>query len=203
MRRTKTASTVALELHDWWRRQRRWKTKVEAANSMGMPVTTFKGYFSGSAPTPENRRRLYAATGLDIFADQHASTMTPPSPVVVEAESKLSEVSQTLRVLSEQFASLHEVFEQLKTRDEPARVVSLPQRANAADRAEEAVALIYELIALLDGFRGAKEDRDALRRRIHGPDVGYLASLATALLDEERFESWSAVSSYRPLGIRR
>lgn len=198
-----TTSTLALELNAWWRRQRRWKTKAQAAEALGMPASTFKGYFAGIAPSADNRRKLHEATGLAIFADEGVTEKQTTSPVVVEAESKLSEVSQTLRVLSEQFASLHDVFEQLKAREEPGSVVPFPNRASADDRAEEATSLIYRLIAVLDSFRTSRIERDSLRRHVHGPDVGYLASLATALLEEERFESWSAVSSYRPLGVRR
>lgn len=168
-----------------------------------MPASTFKGYFAGIAPSADNRRKLHEATGLAVFADESATEKQATSPVVVEAEFKLSEVSQTLRVLSEQFASLHDVFEQLKAREEPGRVVQFANRASAEDRAEEASALIYQLIAVLDSFRTSALERDSLRRRVHGQDVGYLTSLGTALLEEERFQSWSAVSSYRPLGVRR
>jgi hypothetical protein len=59
------------------------------------------------------------------------------------------------------------------------------------------------LIAILDTFRDDEHDRVVLRQRLHGPDVGYLISLVAALLDETKFQSWSAVSSYRPLGVRR
>lgn len=199
----RTTSTHALELNAWWRTQRRWTTKVEAAQALGMPASTFKGYFAGIAPNPENRRKLHEATGLAVFADEAPSSAPPASPVVVEADAKLSEVSQTLRLLSEQFASLHDVFEELKAREQPGRVVPFPQRASADERADEAIAILYRLIAVLDSFRSSAVERDVLRRRLHGPDVGYLASLATALLDEDRFDSWNNVSSYRPLGVRR
>lgn len=202
---SQAASPSALALNDWWRRQRRWKTKAAAAQAAGMPASTFKGYFAGITPSSENRPKLYALTGLEIFSDAEAgaSPSITASPVVVEAESKLSDVSETLRVLSQQFASLHELFEQLKAVDQPGRVVAFPQRASADERADEAAALVYRLIAVLDSFRSSAAERDVFRRRIHGPDVGYLASLATALLDEQKFHSWNAVSSYRPLGLRR
>jgi hypothetical protein len=192
-------SDLSLELNAWWRKQRKWKTKAEAAKALGMPPTTFRGYFRGVLPTPVNRAKLHAVTGLAALGGPEAAA----SPVVVEADAKLSEVSETLRMLSEQFASLHEVFEQLKAREKPAQVVQFPRRASTVDRANEANALLYRLIAVLDTFRSSRADRDELRRHLHGPDVGYLASLATALLEEDRFESWNAVSSYRPLGVQR
>jgi hypothetical protein len=167
-----------------------------------MPASTFKAYFTGRVPSPDNRKKLHEATGLAVFAERSPSEPAA-SPVVVEADARLSEVSQTLRLLAEQFASLHDVFEQLKAREQPGRLIPFPQRASAAERADEAVAILYQLITVLDSFRSAPADRDVLRRRIHGPDVGYLVSLATALLDEDRFHSWDAVSSYRPLGVRR
>ncbi|MDP9224525.1 MAG: hypothetical protein M3P18_11860 [Actinomycetota bacterium] len=200
----KATSDVSLELNAWWRRQRKWKTKSDAAKALGMPPTTFRGYFRGIAPTPANRAKLHAATGLAVFDDTKTGTQTTTAaPVVDEADARLSEVSDTLRVLSEQFASLHEVFEQLKAREQPAQLVPFPKRASTVQRADEVNTLLYRLIAVLDGFRSSRADRDVLRRRLHGPDVGYLASLATALLEEERFQSWDAVSSYRPLGVQR
>lgn len=194
----RATSDLALELNAWWRRQRRWKTKVAAAEALGIPASTFKGYFAGIVPVPENRKRLYEATGLAVFDDAAAT-----SPVVDEADARLSDVSQTLKLLSEQFASLHDLFEQLKAGEQAGRVIPFPQRVSADERAEEASALLYRLIAVLDSFRASAEERDLLRRQLHGPDVGYLASLATALLDEDRFHSWNSVSSYRPLGVRR
>lgn len=199
----RATSIHALELNAWWRRQRRWRTKAEAAHALGMPPSTFKGYFAGIAPSPDNRRRLHEATGLAVFGEAVTPSEAPASPVVDEADAKLSEVSQTLRLLSEQFASLHDVFEQLKAREQPGRVVPFPQRASSDERADEAIAILYRLITVLDSFRSSPAERDVLRNRLHGPDVGYLVSLATALLDEDRFQSWSTVSSYRPLGIRR
>lgn len=196
-------SDLALELNAWWRRQRHWKTKAEAAQALGMPASTFKGYFAGIAPSPTNRKKLHEATGLAVFAASGSVVASATSPVVDEADARLSEVSQTLRMLSEQFASLHDVFEQLKAREQPGRLIPFPERISVDERADEASALLYRLIAVLDSFRSSPAERDALRRHLHGPDVGYLASLATALLDEDRFHSWSAVSSYRPLGVRR
>jgi hypothetical protein len=196
-----TTSDTALELNAWWRRQRRWKTKAAAAKALGIPASTFKGYFAGITPVPENRQRLYEATELAVFAPRRLANVS--SPVVNEVEARLSEVSGTLRILSEQFASLHEVFEELKARDQPGQLVPLRQRLPVDDRAEEVSALIYRLIAVLDSFRASAADRNTLRGRLHGPDVGYLASLATALLDEDRFRSWDSISSYRPLGVQR
>jgi hypothetical protein len=193
-------SDLALELNAWWRRQRRWKTKTAAAQALGIPASTFKGYFSGITPIAENREKLYQATSLAVFAPEPSMAT---SPVVDEADARLSDVSGTLRILSEQFASLHEVFEQLKAREQPGRLVPLRQRVSADDRAEEVSALTYRLIAVLDSFRSSAAERNTLRGHLHGPDVGYLASLATALLDEDRFQSWNSVSSYRPLGVQR
>jgi hypothetical protein len=195
-------SDFVLELNAWWRRQRKWKTKADAAKALGMPPTTFRGYFRGVAPNRTNRAKLQAVTGLAVFDDAESTAGPTASPVVDEADARLSEVSETLRMLSEQFASLHEVFEQLKAREKPARLVPFPRRASNAERADEVNTLLYRLIAVLDSFRSSRADRDVLRRRLHGPDVGYLASLATALLEEDRFQSWNAVSSYRPLGVQ-
>jgi hypothetical protein len=198
-----TTSDLTLELNAWWRRQRKWKTKAAAAKALGIPSSTFNDYFAGGIPRQANRKKLYEATGLAILGSEESPAAEASSPVVDEADARLSDVSQTLRVLSEQFASLHEVFEQLKAREQPGRLVPLRKRGSAEEQAEEVSALIYRLIAVLDSFRASSADRDALRHHLHGPDVGYLASLATALLDEDRFQSWRSVSSYRPLGVSK
>jgi len=207
------ASETALALTAWWRRQRRWKTKTEAADAIGIPRSTFKDYFYGAKPTALNRAKLYAATDLEIFAGdgppaRGAQTQAPvgesdPDHAAREADARLAEVSQTLRTLSDQFADLHKVLDQLKAKDGPARVIAFPAGAAADQRAEATVQLLYRLIAALETFRSSARDREALRRALHGPDVGYLYSLADALLDEEKFERWGEISSYRPLGARR
>jgi hypothetical protein len=200
----RTPSDVTLALNAWWRTQARWGSKAEAARELGIPKTTFGDYFRGrSDPRGRNRQMLREITGLDILAREPDTHESVSATRADEVEDRLAEVAETLRVLSEQFAHLHEVFQHMKEEPEPARVYSLKQRQSVDDRARVVEDLMYQLIAALESFRTSAEDRRLLRGRLHGPDVGYLLALMNALQDENRFESWSAISSYRPLGVRR
>lgn len=199
-------SEITLALNAWWRTQRRWRTKSQAAADLGIPKSTFLDYFNGAEPKSFHREKLYGATRLDVFAPPKPQPPEPDeeSPSVNELEARLAEVAETLRLLSDQFGSLHEVLEHMKIATRPpGRILPFRSSATAEMRAEGVEQLTYSLIAALETFRKSAADRQLLRTRLHGPDVGYLLALMNALLDEEKFQSWSSISSYRPLGVRR
>src|ERR1035437_4759133 len=54
------------ELVRWFSSQKRFKTRREMATALGVPHETLRKYFQGSAPGPENFRRLSEFTGLDL-----------------------------------------------------------------------------------------------------------------------------------------
>lgn len=68
--------------------------------------------------------------------------------------------------------------------------------------AEEKVELIKHLmLALETGLRyfrdGTKESRDAFRKLLNPSDIGYISSLLGMLGDEDRFQRWLELSTYR------
>jgi hypothetical protein len=198
-------SEVTLALNAWWRKQSRWRAWAEAARELGIPKTTFRNYFFGAEPSGKNRATLHEATGLDLLADVAPVSRIEgaDTPSVDEVEDRLTEVAETLRLLSDQFADLHGILETIKKDREPAQVLKFKPRDSAHKRAEAVERLMYQLVAALETFRSASGDREVLRQKLHGPDVGYLLSLMNALQDEDKYSSWDAMSSYRPLGIRR
>lgn len=202
-------SEITLALNAWWRNQTRWRAWAQAARELGIPKTTFRDYFFGSEPRGKYKAIMWEVTGLDLLADAGPERRAKgratqgETPAVDEVEQRLKEVADTLRLLSDQFAHLHGVFEHLKEERAPARVLKFKPREEAKVRAEAAERLMYQLIAALETFRSSIADREQLRAKLHGPDVGYLLSLMTALQDEDKYASWSAMSSYRPLGVRR
>ncbi len=122
---------------------------------------------------------------------------------VEQLDEKLSQVSHTLRLLSDQLDTLHDVFEHLKEQKKSsAQILAFPAKENAETRVRAIEQLLYRFIAALETFRTSSSDRQVLRDSLHGPDVGYLLALLNALLDEAKYESWAAMSSYRPLGVR-
>lgn len=51
--------------------------------------------------------------------------------------------------------------------------------------------LLRELLAELEWFAsGTTLQREALRRHLSWPEVGYVTSLARALVEEDRFSEW-------------
>jgi hypothetical protein len=200
----KALSETALALNAWWRSQREWPSWAAAARALGIPKTTFRDYFFGSEPKGKHRKTLFEATGLAALADAApAESDAGDSETVSQAERRLDEVAETLRTLSEQFASLHNVFEELKHQRGPARILPFKKREPATARAKSVEGLMYQIIAALESFRSSAQDRAILRQTLHGPDVGYLVTLMNALQDEKKYETWDALSSYRPLGSRR
>lgn len=200
----KATPQTTLALNAWWRSQRRWPSWAAAARALGIPKTTFRNYFFGAEPKGAHRRSLHVATGLAIFADNvRDDAGEGDSETVSQAEQRLAEVADTLRVLSEQFSNLHNVFEELKQQRGPARILPFKTREPAIARAKGVEALMYQIIAALETFRSSADDRNTLRQTLHGPDVGYVLALMNAIQDEEKYETWNAMSSYRPLGVRR
>ena len=203
-----TPTEQSLALNSWWRTQSRFRSKRQAAKELGIPQSSFVEYFYGRKPSRKHSHSLHEATGLDVFdvamppGSKVGEPKGPAGPVDM-AEAKLSEVSDTLRVLAEQFNNLHGVFETMKEGSKKGRIVPFPKREGPERRAALTVELLYELVVALDTFRSSPHDRAVLREKVHGPDVGYLISLLNALMDEDRFQTWNAVSSYRPLGVQR
>jgi hypothetical protein len=205
-KKTWEPSHVTFELNAWWRTQNRWQSKSQAAAELGIPKTTFIQYFYGAIPRPPHNMVLYEATGLEIVRNEpgaHQRSRTSESPVD-QLDETLSQVSRTLRLLSDQLGTLHEVFEHVKSQNKSAaRILPFPAKEKVDTRVKVVKQMLYGFIAALETFRSSGADRQALRDSLHGPDVGYLLALLNALLDEAKYESWAAISSYHPLEARR
>src|SRR5207248_3111341 len=122
--------------------------------------TTFRDFFFGSEPRGPYRQILREATELSVFADVEQDARTEStgtsgaSATVSQAERRLAEVAETLRVLSQQFTDLHNVFEELKqTQRGPARILPFKTREPAIERAKAVESVMYQLIAELETFR--------------------------------------------------
>lgn len=65
--------------------------------------------------------------------------------------------------------------------------------------AQEVIGAFYDLVTKLTRLAdGPESERREYRRLVPGPDVGFVRALLQALLDEQRLESWRAMSTYRP-----
>lgn len=198
-------SEVTLALNAWWRKQTRWRAWAQAARDLGIPKTTFRNYFFGAEPKGKNRAILHDVTGLDLLEAEAPARgrESAGTPSVDDVERQLQDVASTLRLLSDQFTNLSGVVEDLKQERAPAQILRFKPRESAKKRAEATERLMYQLMAALETFRSTANDREVLRQKLHGPDVGYLLALMNALQDEDKYASWDAMSSYRPLGVRR
>ncbi len=64
-------------LKEWFKKQTIIKTMSELAKQTGIPARTIYSYFhDGKIALPENREKLYKATGLDVFKPQKIETET-------------------------------------------------------------------------------------------------------------------------------
>jgi len=188
-------------LRKWLRDQKKWKSCVDFAKSIGISYGTLKGFLGGKEPRPETRAKLFRGTGLECFrGDSRGTTSSafasPEVGVEPSVDSLRTAISKASTLLTELNAALQELNSALGTWK--ARGLEL----GAAEGADGHVGAVHSLLYLLNDqlsvFRnGTSQDRQRLRTHLNGPDVGYITTLLRALLDEGKFQSWLAMTTHR------
>ncbi len=183
---------INVALNEWLKKQTKWKSRADFAREIGINESTLGDYFKGRhQPSPENRQKLFNITGLECFKPverEEVPQVEPPIPEAEKWEVPWSEVGQQLVVVGEAFARLGKLL----TRSSASDVVAHAQAV------EDTLYLLNDKLELFK--EGSPHSRKILRQRLSGPDVGYVTTLLKALLDEEKFQNWLAMTTYE---IRR
>jgi hypothetical protein len=179
---------ISIALNEWFKKQTGWKSRAVFARAIEINDSTLGDYFKGRhQPSNENRQKLFKATGLECFKPteaEEAPQVKPPIPQPEKWEVPWNEVGQQLIVIGQAVAQLGKLVSSSATSDVDTKVQAV----------EEA---LYALNDQLEYFKeGSPHSRGILRRRLSGPDVGYLTTLLKAMFDEEKFQNWLAMTTH-------
>ena len=184
---------VHIALNEWLKRQTKWTSRAELGRALDIKESTLGDYFTGRhQPGPENRQKLFKATGLECFkptAEKEAPKIELSAPQQPEKlEVPWDDIGEQLIAIGEAVARLGKLLTRSFTSD-------------MAQKVEAVEAALYTLSDELEFFKqGSANSREILRQRLSGPDVGYVATLLKALFDEEKFQNWLAMTTHE---IRR
>ncbi len=183
---------INIALDEWFKKQTKWESRADFARAIEINESTLGDYFKGRhQPSPENRQKLFRATGLECFKiteAEQAAQVELPIPEPEEQEVPWGDVGQQLVVVGQAVAQL-------------GKLLSRPPASDVVVRVQAIEDTIYTLNDELQFFKeGSLHFRKILRQRLSGPDVGYVTTLLKALFDEERFQNWLAMTTYE---IRR
>ena len=183
---------INVALNEWFKEQTKWKSRADFAREIKINESTLRDYFTGRhQPSPENRQKLFKATGLECLKPtegEEAPQVELPISEPEKHEVPWGEVGQQLVVVGQAVAQLGKLLSRPSTSDIVARVQAVEDT-------------LYTLNDELQFFKeGSPHCRKILRQRLNGPDVGYVTTLLKALFDEEKFQNWLAMTTYE---IRR
>ena len=179
---------INVSLNKWFEKQTKWESRADFARAIEINEKTLADYFRGRhQPSPENRQKLFEATGLECFKPteaEEALQVELPIPQLEEQGVPWSNVGRQLAVIGKEITQLGELLTRSSTSDEFAHVRAV----------EDAM---YTLSDGLEFFKkGSPHSRKILRQRLSGPDVGYVTTLLKALFDEEKFQNWLAMTTH-------
>jgi len=178
-------------LNEWFKKQTKWRSRADFARAIEIKESTLGDYFKGRHPPgPKNRQKLFKATGLECFkpTEEEVPQVKPPIPQPEKWEVPWNDVGQQLVVIGQAVAQLGKLLSPSSTSDVDAKIQAV----------EDA---LYTLNDQLEFFKeGSPHSRRILRRRLSGPDVGYLTTLLKALFDEEKFQNWLAMTTHEVRG---
>lgn len=183
---------INVALNEWFKEQTKWKSRADFAREIEVNESTLGDYFKGRhQPSPENREKLFKGTGLECFKPteaEEALQVELPIPELEKQGIPWSDVGRQLAVIGKEITQLGELL-------------SRPSTADVVGHAQAVEDTVYALNDELEFFKeGSPHARGILRRRLRGPDVGYVTTLLKALFDEEKFQNWLAMTTYE---IRR
>lgn len=179
-------------LNEWFNKQTKWKSRADFARAIEVNESTLGDYFKGRhQPSAENRQKLFKATGLECFKPtevEEAPQVEPPIPEPEKQGVPWSDVGQQLLVIGKAITQLGKLLTRSSTLDVVTHVQAVEDT-------------LYTLNDELEFFKeGSPHSREILCQRLSGPDVGYVTTLLKALFDEEKFQNWLAMTTYK---IRR
>ncbi len=179
---------INVAVNEWFKKQTKWKSRADFARAIEINERTLGDYFTGRhQPSPENRHKLFSATRLECFKPteaEEALQVKLPVPEPGKQGVPWNDVGQQLVVIGQAVTQLGKLLGRPSTSDVAARVQAVEDS-------------LYTLNDELQFFKeSSPHSRGILRRRLSGPDVGYVTTLLKALFDEEKFQNWLAMTTY-------
>jgi len=179
---------INVALSEWFKEQTKWKSRADFAREIEVNESTLGDYFKGRhQPSPENRQKLFKATGLECFKPMEAKEAPQvelPIPEPEKQEVPWGDVGQQLVVVGQAVTQL-------------GKLLARPSASDVVARVQAVEDTIYTLNDELEFFKeGSLHSRKILRQRLNGPDVGYVTTLLKALFDEEKFQNWLAMTTH-------
>jgi len=180
--------SIDVALDEWFKKQTKWKSRADFARAIEINESTLGDYFKGRhQPSPANRQKLFKATGLECFKPteaEEALQVELPIPELEKQGVPWSDVGRQLVVIGKEIIQLGELLTRSSALDVVAHVQAVEDT-------------LYALNDELEFFKeGPPHSRGILRRRLSGPDVGYVTTLLKALFDEEKFQNWLAMTTH-------
>jgi len=180
---------IHVALNEWFKKQTKWKSRAELGRAFEINESTLGDYFKGRhQPSPENRQKLFKATGLECFKP-------PKEKEAPQVEVPIPQQPEKLEIpwgdIGEQLVEIGKAV---------ARLGNLLTRSSASDvstRVQAVENMLYTLNNELDFFKqGTAHARKTLRQHLNGADIGYVTTLLKALFDEEKFQNWLAMTTH-------
>ncbi len=176
-----------VDLNEWFKKQTKWKSRADFAREIDITESTLGDYFKGRhQPSADNKQKLFRATGLECFkpTEEEVPQVKPLIPLPEKWDVPWNDVGQQLVAIGQSVTQLGKLLGRPSTSDVAARVQAVEDT-------------LYTLNDELQFFKeGSPHYRGILRRRLSGPDVGYVTTLLKALFDEEKFQNWLAMTTY-------
>jgi len=175
-------------LTEWLAGQSKYKNLREAADGIGLPFNTLRGYFSGKRPSEKNLRLLIGATGVDLHSTrQPAKSKTRNLKSNIYANRLLNELQFDL---ARWIASIPAVQKALN------EAVPGGHQPTSPKTGQQIQILMDALQWCLDAVVNNPEALDLVRRTVSGSDAGYLSGLLGALFDDRRLQTWRQMTTY-------
>jgi len=176
-------------LTEWFASQSDYKNLREAANGIGLPFNTLRGYFSGKRPSAKNLKLLIDATGVSLHPERQRGT--PPQPNLKSKKYAGRLLDDLQYDLARCIASIPMVQTALND-GAPAEKLSTSRRAG-----RQIQTLMDALERHLDVIINDPKALELFRKTVSGSDAGYLSGLLGSLFDDRRLQTWRQLTTYK------
>jgi len=172
----------------WLASQSKYKNLREAADGIGIPFNTLRGYFSGKRPSQANLKLLIDATGVQL-----SLTHQPPKSERTNLKNRI----YATRLLDEVQYDLARCLASI-----PAVQTSLNDgvtgvRLSGSRKGQHIQSLMDALQRNLDAIVSDPDALHLVRKTVSGSDAGYLSGLLGALFDDRRLQTWLQMTTYK------
>jgi hypothetical protein len=180
---------IKAALAEWLAGQSQYKNIREAADGIGMPFNTLRGYFYGKHPSDKNLELLVKVIGLDLrIPPKRAKPSGRDSKRKAFANQTLSEMQYDL---ARCIVNIPAIQATLSDGMPEVKQLTLSRVGRNVQT------LMDALERCLDPILNEPEALVLLRKTVSGSDAGYLSGLLGALFDDRRLSTWREMTTYK------